>query len=202
MADDVFDSYDCKGGRKSEKRQGISKHKKGSGEEGARVAARRFQRLVRELMGTEGAKSNHEQDEPANEADPALFEGNEVGDARDPKGCDDAVDHITGCSAHPDHKAAPRAVFHRLADAEDADRSNRHRKRKPNDSTLHKMHDIHVIGSPDIARILSGSSTYIHDAHNDGIDRGLFLAIFARNTRPRAGSSGIRELCAGSGIWF
>ena len=73
---------------------------------------------------------------------------------------------------------------------------------KTDDRTLHKMHDIHVIGSPDIARILSCSSTYIHDAHDDGIDRGLFLAIFARNTRPREGSSGIRELCAGSGIWF
>ena len=60
MAFDVFDSYDCKGGRKSEERQGISKHKKDSGEEGSRAAARRLRRLVRELMGMKGAKSNHE----------------------------------------------------------------------------------------------------------------------------------------------
>ena len=105
----------------------------------------------------------------------------------------------TGCSATRSQGRTAR-VFQ--SDAEDADRSNRHRKRKPDDRTLHKMHDIHVIGSPDIARILSCSSTYIHDAHDDGIDRGLFLAIFARNTRPREGSSGIQELCAGLETWF
>ena len=136
MADDVLDSDDCKRGRKSEERQGIGKHKKGGGEKGPRVAARRLHRLVRERMGAEGAISNYEQDDPANEADPVLFEGNEVGDERDPEGRDDAVDHITGCRAHPDHKAVPRTVFQRTPDAEDADRSNRRRQRKPNDSTL------------------------------------------------------------------
>ncbi len=65
------------------------------------------------------------------------FEGNEVRNERDAEGRDDAVDHITGCRAHPDHKAVARTVFQRAPDAEDADRSNRRRQRKPNDNTLH-----------------------------------------------------------------
>jgi len=38
------------------------------------VAARLRHPLVRERMGAEGAISNYEQDDPANEADPVLFE--------------------------------------------------------------------------------------------------------------------------------
>ena len=76
--------------------------------------------------------------------------GNEVGDERDPEGCDDAADHITGCSAHPDHKAVPRTVFERAPDSADADRSNRRRQRKPNDSTLHKIHEVHAVESPEL----------------------------------------------------
>ncbi len=159
MAHNVLDSEECKRRRKSEERQRIGKHKKSRGEKGPRVAMRRLHGLVREWMDAEGAISNSEQDDPASEANPVLFEGNEVRDERDPEGRDDAVDHITACSAHPDHKAVPRTVFQRTPDAKDANRSNRRRERKPNNITLYKIHEIHAIGSSDISRIPACSLT-------------------------------------------
>jgi len=150
MADDVFDSDDYKRSRESEERQGIGKHKQGGGEKGPGVAARRRYHLVRERPGAVDDVSHYEQDDSAHEADPVLFEGNEVGDERDPEGRDHAVDHITGSCAHPDNQAVPRPVFQRAPDAEDADRSNRRRERKPNDRTLHEIYEVHAVRSSDI----------------------------------------------------
>ena len=138
MADDVFDSDDCKRGRKAKSVRGLVNTSRAV-EKKVHVWPRGASTALSASGWARKAQyPMHEQDDPANEADPVLFEGNEVGDERDPEGRDNAVDHITGGGAHPDHKAVPRTVFQRAPDAEDADRSNRRRQRKPDDSTLQK----------------------------------------------------------------
>jgi hypothetical protein len=74
----------------------------------------------------------------------SVLECNEVRDERDPEGGDDAVDHVAQCSAHRDHQPVPDTVFQRTPDADDANRPDRCRERKPNDRTLQKIRRIHV----------------------------------------------------------
>ena len=84
MADDVFDSDDCKRSRKREARRDSS-HKQGDGDESPRVARVAPSPPYPRAAGRARDIIPLLADDSANKARSVLFEGNEVRDERDPE---------------------------------------------------------------------------------------------------------------------